>query len=199
MENENYFPEAQDTGSNDGYPDVPAGPMGAETSEQAESSEGGPASADVGFQLPEGFTMNQEALQEFLPLAKELGLPPAAQQRAIDLHAKAMLAHEEKKAMHRDSEYRALMDDVRKDPELGGQKYAAGIGKIHAVFEQFGGDATTFHQAIAQVAQYDRQAARGMYETFHKIAQAASVEDRFVQGASNGGARNFYPGLPGRR
>lgn len=198
MENENYFPEAQDNGSNDGYPDVPVGPMGAETNEQAESTVGG-SDSEVSFELPEGFEMNQEALQEFLPLAKELGLPPEAQQRAIDLHAKVMLAHEEKKAMHRDNEYRALMDDIRRDSELGGQKYSANVGKINGLFEQFGGDAVTFHQAVGQVAQYDRQAARSMYAALHKIAQAASVEDRFVQGASNGGARNFYPGLPGKR
>lgn len=199
MENENYFPEAEDTGNN-GYPDAPTGPMGEEApNEQAESLESGPASSDAGFQLPEGFQMNEEALQEFLPLAKELGLPQEAQQKAIDLHAKVMLAHEERRAAHRDNEYKSLMDDVRKDPELGGQKYAANIGKIHAVFEKFGGDATTFHQAIAQIAQYDRQAARGMYAALHKIAQAASVEDRFIQGDSKGGAHNFYPGLPGRR
>lgn len=134
------------------------------------------------FELPEGFQMDTKALEEFMPLAKELGMTQEAAQKAISLHAKAMGAVIQGMAEKRDSAYAQVIDEIKADKVFGGDKYEQNMGRINSVFEKFGGDANVFHQAVAQIAQYDTAKAKSMYAAFDNIAKAASVDDSLIGG-----------------
>lgn len=151
------------------------------------------------FTLPEGFQMDAEALTEFMPLAKELGMTQEAAQKAIGLHTKAIGAIMGKIESHRDEAYKAVMTDIKADKTLGGQAYEANVGKINSVLENFGGKgvAETFHASIAQIAAHDPAQAKAMYTTLHAIAKAASVDNSLIMGMPrNTNGSELYPGLP---
>lgn len=74
------------------------------------------------FTLPDGMQMDAELLEDFKPLAKELGLSQEKAQKLVDLQAKAM------QKMHTDrlAEYEGLKaqwaKDTKADKEIGGDK-----------------------------------------------------------------------------
>jgi len=130
--------------------------------------------------------MDKEALEEFLPMAKELGMSQDAAQKAVSLHTKAIGAIMGRMEQHRNEAYEEVMAGIKADPQLGGTKYEANVGKINGVLDKFGGDgaAVIFHQAVAQIAAYDPAKAKAMYNTMHSIAKAASSDDRFINGSA---------------
>ena len=151
------------------------------------------------FEVPEGFEKLDESLMaEFLPIAKESKLPKEAVQKLINMHGSTIKSVIEAQAATREANYSALMQEIKADPQLGGQKYEENLGRINAVIGKFGGDGDAFHQAIAQLAAFDTAKAKGVYATLDKIARAAAVESAIVQGDPKP-AKNFYPGLPGRK
>ena len=151
------------------------------------------------FEVPDGFEKLDESLMaEFLPIAKESKLPKEAVQKLINMHGSTIKGVIEAQAATREANYSALMQEIKSDPQLGGQKYEENLGRINAILDKFGGDGEVFHQAIAQLAAHDTAKAKSLYTTMDKIACAAAVENTLVQGDPKP-AKNFYPDLPGRK
>lgn len=153
------------------------------------------------FELPEGFEMDAAALEEFMPLAKSLGMTQEAAQQAIGLHTKAISSIMARIEEQRTEAYANVMKDIKADKSLGGKAYEANIGKINSVLTNFGGEgvADTFHAAVAQIAAHDPAQAKAMYSTLHAIAKAASIDNSLVLGMPRRVNDNDpYPGLPNK-
>ena len=81
-----------------------------------------PAEPEYNFTMPEGVEMDQAAIEQFIPIAKELGLTPEAAQKIVDIQANQVVAarkaHETAVNTARD----AWVKEISSDPELGGEK-----------------------------------------------------------------------------
>ena len=153
------------------------------------------------FVLPEGMVMDQEMLQEFLPIAQAHGMTQEQAQELVALQAKAATNWVKQLHAHRDAEYAKLMDGIKADPQLGGQEFEQNLGRINAVMDKFGGEGTgdTVHQALAQLAAADPDKARSLYAALDKMSRAASVDGKVIIGSPKPQEAPRYPGLPGRR
>jgi len=140
------------------------------------------------FQLPDGFQLDKAALEEFMPLAKELGMTQDAAQKAISLHAKAISSVMTSIAQKRDAAYEQVMAEVKADKVLGGDKFAQNIGKINAML---GDEATVFQQALAQVAGFDTKAAKALYAKVDALAREYATDDKLIGGGSSKGEVNL--------
>ena len=142
--------------------------------------------AEVDFtkiELPEGFTMNEAALKEFMPLAKELGMNQEQAQAALSLHAKVMGETVKAWETNRETAYTELMADVKADKVMGGDKYEENLGKINAFF---GESADIFHAAVAQIAGFDKAKARQLYAAIDAKAKEYQPDSHLVGGKQAG-------------
>lgn len=90
------------------------------------------------FNLPEGFAMDDGALELFSPVAKEMGLPQDKAQKLIDLFAEVQGKNIEKLDKLFAEDHQKSVDLVRNDPELGGDNYDSNLGIAKKVLGKFG-------------------------------------------------------------
>ena len=132
------------------------------------------------FTLPEGFQMDSKALEEFLPMAKELGMTQESAQKAITMHANAISGVLAKQAEFRAEKFDEVMAEIKADKVLGGSKFDENLGKINAMLTE--GVADTFLQAVAQVAQYDVGKAKAYYARMDKLAREYAPDTHMIGG-----------------
>ena len=127
------------------------------------------------FVLPEGFSgLDQAAVEEFMPIAKELGLTQDQAQKMVTLHANAVKSMAEKITGQQTEAFNAGVAEIK---TAYGPKYEENMGKVQHLLTQYGGDAVLPH---AQ-SMYGNKA---MVDTLLKIAEAAGPA-RFVSGGTS--------------
>ena len=143
------------------------------TAESTEPTEQQASIDPAAFVLPEGFNMDQKALDEFLPIAKELNMTQAQAQKVVDMHAAALVGA----VMAMESKQLAAQQAGEAEvKELFGADYEQNVGKIQHLLKEYGGD-----DAVNQPV-YSNKA---MMQTLLKIADAAGP-GRFVMGKTGG-------------
>jgi hypothetical protein len=90
------------------------------------------------FTLPEGVEMDAEVLDEFKPIAKELGLDQAKAQQLVDLGSKIAAKMHESGIEAWRKQTSEWADQARADQEVGGKEFDANLGTALAAVEKFG-------------------------------------------------------------
>lgn len=130
------------------------------------------------FVLPEGFAgLDQEAMAEFLPFAKELKLTQEQAQQVVTLHAKALQS-----AMKKIGEQQAAASEagVAEVKAMFGANYEQNMGKIQHILNEYGGEEAVQQQIYGNKA---------LMNTLLKIAEAAGP-GRFIAGKQGATARD---------
>ena len=90
------------------------------------------------FTLPEGYEIDKGLLGKFSELAKEVNLSQESAQKLVDLVSEQSV----KEAQERDSELNEIrdkwIDDLKKDPEFGGEKFKDTIGRARRFVSKYG-------------------------------------------------------------
>ena len=96
----------------------------AEKSDEATPEGEKPPEVEYKFELPEGREFPQEALDQFVGLARESGIAPETAQKLMSLHVAALEAQDNATLQHQHDAFGGMrkgwQDEIRADPELGG-------------------------------------------------------------------------------
>lgn len=130
------------------------------------------------FKVPEGLELNGEVLTEFQGLAKELGLSQEKAQKLIDLQTKLAQGGEQERQQQLqqalDAQAKQWTDQIKADPELGGEKFEASKQVAVKAMAQFGNDALRHILNESGLGNHPE-----LFRLFHKVGQAIS-EDKIV-------------------
>lgn len=101
-------------------------------------SEGAPEKyAD--FKMPEGATVNQDLLEQFKPIAKEMGLSQENAQKLIDLYSNNAMASIAKAQNDAWVQLKSgWLEAAKRDPEIGGATFASNCKVGEKAITQFG-------------------------------------------------------------
>lgn len=103
------------------------------------------------IKLPEGFTANEPLLGEFLTIANELKLPVDVAQKLVDLQTKLTTQASEAGSKAYGELQTRWQDEVRNDPQIGGQKLEENLSHVAKLIDRFGGDkALAIREAFAE-------------------------------------------------
>lgn len=90
------------------------------------------------FNVPDGFVLNESAIADFTPIAKELGLSNEKAQKLADVYAKIesdkMIMREQEEQKKQD----AFIQAVKNDKEIGGANFDKSIALANSVISRFG-------------------------------------------------------------
>lgn len=123
------------------------------------------------FAIPEGFEIDQSRLEAFVPVARELGLTQDQAQKIVDLQVK--LAEQDAAAAVEQS--KQWVEELRKDPDVGGAKFAANVERVRHLVESVAGE------DLADLRTYLNQGHGNyppLFRLLHRIASRVS-EDSF--------------------
>lgn len=149
-----------------------------ETSKATDTTDAAPEIDPEKFTLPEGFSgMDQEALQEFLPFAKQLKLTQEQAQQVVSMHAKALQNAVKKMGEQQTVASEAGVSEVK---ALFGANYEQNMGKIQHLLKEYGGEDAVGQQIYGN---------KVLMATMLKIAEAAGP-GRFIAGRQAGSARD---------
>jgi hypothetical protein len=83
-----------------------------------------PVEVEYKFELPEGREFPQEALDQFVGLARESGIAPEVAQKLMGLHVAALEAHDNATLQYQHDSFGKMrggwQEEIKGDPELGG-------------------------------------------------------------------------------
>ena len=134
------------------------------------------------FALPEGMTMNSEVLDEFKPIALDVGLTQEQAQKMVDIYSKAKQQDFENEVAYRKDAFNELVKDIKADKKIGEEGY----GKINSMLTKFGGDEAPklFEASLLALSGMDKGVAKQLVGVYHKLAEAAG-DDQMVFGQPN--------------
>ena len=96
---------------------------------------GAPDGGNYGeFKLPDGYTMDDKALGQFVPLAKEIGLSQAGAQKVVDLYNGLQV----RAAETWQNTVKGWGDEAKADKEYGGANYAANLAVAQQALKELG-------------------------------------------------------------
>ena len=132
-------PSNPDAGGGDADPKPGGEPDKGEA--KGKESEPKPAEAPKEFDptaltVPDGLVPDQELLQQFGDLAKDMNISQEQAQELVDLQVKAIKAQEDQFVEMR----RQWVDELKKDQEYGGTRFDATVSDAQAVMRRFDPD-----------------------------------------------------------
>ncbi|TPQ24930.1 hypothetical protein [Methylomonas koyamae] len=173
-----------------------AGADGAETGNTSGSEQQtGAPETYADFTVPDGVAVDQELLGEFTTTAKALNLRQEDAQKLADLGAKmAQKISNDMYAQHQ-ANVESWVEQVKADPEIGGDKLEASLAVVPPVLKTFGSDALV--ELLDQTGYGNHPA---IVKFFVNVGKAIG-EDTLVPGGANtaGGektiAQRMYPNM----
>ncbi|WP_343684008.1 hypothetical protein [Asticcacaulis sp.] len=188
--------------------EAPATEQAADTSDEGATGEEGAASEEAAkddkpetkapeayedFALPEGVEIDAEVDADLKTLAKELDLTQEQAQLVANLGAKQAQKWVEAHQSQIETASKAWADEVKADPEFGGDNLKATLASSAKALNQFG------TPELRKLLDETRLGNHPEFvRTFAKIGRAIS-EDTFVSGDRNSrssntdAAKSFYP------
>lgn len=157
---------------------------------EEEKPEGAPEKYE--FKAGEGVELDQEALKDFEPVARELNLTNEQAQKLVDAYSTKILPLVQKQqaeAWQKQTE--GWAEAVKSDKEIGGDKLTSSISAAQRALDIFGGP---------ELKQYLNETGLGnhpeLVKAFVKVGKAMS-EDKVVTGGHESGGSDlisaFYP------
>ena len=95
------------------------------------------------FTMPEGIEVDTAMMDEFKPLAKELGLTQEAAQKLIDIQTKHAKAFADAEQAEWDDLNKQWQETAKADKEIGGDKLPEVLSNVNKVLEKLGTEALT--------------------------------------------------------
>ncbi len=145
------------------------------------------------FKAPEGFEgqLDEQALESFEPVARELGLSQEQADKLVNLHAQNLANHAKSQQEAWSSQVEAWQTELKQDPEFGGAKFEENVGHAQKAVRQFGGD--DFIKALDETGMGNHPA---FIRAFSQIGKSMS-EDKLHMGGQSQGPRShadiLYP------
>lgn len=152
--------------------------------EGKEKPEGAPEKYE--FALPEGYEgqMDEKAIGEFEPVARELGLTNEQANRLIAIQANAQMRAQQEQQEQITQTMETWASDLRKDSEFGGANFDSNVKTAQKAMEAFGSP---------ELKQILNDTGLGSHpelvKVFHRIGKAIS-EDSMEKGGGAGGQRS---------
>lgn len=142
------------------------------------------------FKMPEGVEVDKAAVEDFTAVAKELKLDQATAQKVADVGAKMMQRQAEAHAKMVES----WVEQVKTDPEIGGDKFDENVAVARKALETFG---TPELKDVLNATGLGNHPA--VLKAFYKAGKAIS-EDGFVPGqpksaTSADPAKRLFPNM----
>lgn len=147
--------------------------------EKEQKQEGAPEKYE--FQAGEGVELDNAALEQFEPIARELNLSNEQAQKMVDLYGTKILPMvQQKQAEAWQAQTEQWAADVKADKEIGGDKLTANLSAAQRALDLFG---------TPELKEYLNTTGLGnhpdLVKTFVKIGKAMS-EDGMVDGSNQG-------------
>lgn len=165
--------------------DAAAAPAPATEQEEAPATPdpAKPAAPDTyqPFSLPEGMALDQAALDQFTPVARELGLTQEQAQKLVGLYAGQIQQAQELAGQAWQQQRREWQTAARRDPEFGGAKFDENLALAKRALDQFGGPELI--EALNVTGAGDHPAVLKM---FAAVARATGDHKLVSPGASAG-------------
>lgn len=112
---------------------------------EGEQANGNPAQGQAGQEadyggltVPEGYTLDTDAMAEFTPILNEINATPETAQKLIDMHVAHMEKLNEGIFKAEQDQARAWANELRNDPEIGGTKLDENLATGQKVLQKFG-------------------------------------------------------------
>ncbi len=155
----------------------------AQTDEKDAKPEGAPEKYD--FKLPEGVTLDPDAIAEFEPLARDLNLTQDAAQKLIDLECKRMQAIQKAQFDSWQSTLKGWVSDIKADPEFGGAKMPQTLKEAQSVVKKYGSEGLMEVLNVSGLGNHPE-----VIKTLAKIGRAMS-EDKIINGGTAAAPRDL--------
>lgn len=147
------------------------------------------------FKAPEGFEgeLDQAALEQFEPIAKELGLTQEQADKLVSMHADSIQRASTEAREQWAQQQQTWREDLQNDPEFGGQKFQENVTAATKAVERFGSPG--LKEALESTGMGNHPE---LVRTFAAIGKAIS-EDKLVMGNQSQGQRSIeermYPNM----
>lgn len=141
------------------------------------------------FQMPEGVEIDQDAVQEFSGLAKELKLDQANAQKVADIAVKMMA----KQTEQHQNLVTSWTEQTKADKEFGGDRLSENLAVAKKALDTFGTPELRDVLNMTGLGNHPE-----VIRAFYRAGKAIS-EDRFISGSPKGAevdpARRLFPSM----
>lgn len=166
-----------------------------------------PAQTYAAFKLPEGITLDADKTKSFTSILDNPEFKPQDRAQAlIDMHLSEVTRIQKEAAENQQTVWKqfqqANVDEIRKDPEYGGNRIETSLGRAKWVIEQYGGDAEQQKALLAELSYTGMGNSVRMTRLLNNVAEllsegevvpAAPVAARTTQSRRE----KFYPSMQG--
>ncbi|MEB0999103.1 peptidase [Citrobacter freundii] len=143
------------------------------------------------FQAGEGVELDNEALKDFEPVARDLNLTNEQAQKLVDAYPKILAGVQQRQAEAWQAQTEQWAADVKADKEIGGDKLTANLSAAQRALEQFGDPELKEYLDTTGLGNHP-----ALVKAFIKVGKAMS-EDKVVTGGHESGGSDlisaFYP------
>ena len=173
-------PIYQDQESNEGQEgkESSSDDSGSNESEKKDQVEGAPEEY-AEFTAPEGVSLDNEMVEQFKSVAKELNISQGNAQKLMDIasnHFKKLSTDYQENVSKARQQW---VDGIKKDPEFGGENFKGTVENAQRALNKYGSE--DLKKLLSQTGLGDHGE---FIKTFAKIGQAMS-EDSFVDGGGD--------------
>lgn len=139
------------------------------------------------WKAPEGFEgeLDSAAIEQFEPIAKELGLTQEQADKMVALHADSLQRAQQQARDNWAQQQETWENDLRNDPDFGGAKFDENVGSAMKAVEKFG--TPGLKEALESTGMGNHPE---LVRTFAEIGKAIS-EDKIVMGNQSQGERSM--------
>jgi hypothetical protein len=120
------------------------------------------------FAVPDGFTLDNEAVEKFTPIAKELGLSNEKAQKLANLYAEIQKGAADKLMKARADLMDKQYEEVQKHAEFGGANFEKNAGAVRGLIGRFDKDGAAT-KAFAETGVANNPAIFGLLYRISKV------------------------------
>lgn len=153
---------------------------GKDTEADGKPADAGAPTEYADFTLPEGIEIDADVMTEFKGLAKELGITQEAAQKLIDLQASMEEKRAETLQQMVADQSQQWANQVKNDPEIGGENYDQSVALAVKTIETFGSPELRTLLNDSGLGNHPE-----LVKFCHRIGKAIS-EDTLVMGGDQG-------------
>lgn len=144
------------------------------------------------FKAAEGQELDQIALKEFEPIARELNLTNEQAQKLVDVYSSKIRPQMQQQQVEKwTQQTEQWASDVKADKEIGGDNMTANVGLAQKAFDQFGSPELKEYLNTTGLGNHPE-----IIRAFMKVGKAMSEDDMVITG--NNGQRSAAEVLYGK-
>ncbi|MBU4681211.1 peptidase [Cedecea davisae] len=178
------------TGSEGDNPQGDKPAEGDKPADKEQKPEGAPEKYE--FKAAEGQELDQVAIKEFEPIARELNLTNEQAQKFVDVYASKILPQMQQQQVEKwTQQTEQWASDVKADKEIGGDNMTANVGLAQKAFDQFGSPELKEYLNTTGLGNHPE-----IIRAFMKVGKAMSEDDMVM--TSNSGQRSAAEVLYGK-